>query len=119
MQYRERDGHEYAVYAVTYAGVDSSIALAGRTVSVEVLIDQYHEQGQEYHVPIGSFHQTYVPQGQSALTLVALSNFQRTSPLVLGYPANESYPYARASFDKGLFWSSVDQAMGRILGKVS
>lgn len=117
MQYRERKGSQYTVYAVSYVGDDSSIVSTGRTLAIETCVDQYHAQGEEYRVPIGSFHQTYVSKNESAVTIVALSNFQRTDPLVLGHPSRESYPYARMSFDKDIFWKRIDQAIGSLLEK--
>jgi hypothetical protein len=113
MQYRKKRGSEYAVYSVSYKDSDSSISRTGQDLSIELSVDQYHVAGQEYLVPVGSFHQTMVPPDESALTLVVLSNFQDKAPLVLGQPGNQSYPYNRIAFDRGTFWRTVEHTIAK------
>ena len=118
MQYREKIGSDFSVYSVSYSGDDSSITNVRRKLSVDLLVNQYHVAGEEYSIPVGSFHQTYVPEEESAVTLVALSNFQHTEPLVLGTPGDQSYPYIRTPFDNTRFWTCVDKAVRDFVPKV-
>lgn len=111
IQYREISGSDYAVYSVSYSGVNSKIDLTDRTVSVEPEIDRYHQAGDEYAVPAGSFHQTFLERKESALTLVAICNFKSAKPLVLGEAAGQSFPYDRIEFDRTHFWSVVEHAV--------
>jgi len=113
VQYREKSGSEYAVYSVSYKDADSSIGRTDRDLSIELSVDQYHVAGEQYFVPVGSFHQTMVPSDETALTLVALSSFQDKVPLVLGQPGDQSYPYNRIPFDQETFWSTVEQALAK------
>lgn len=114
MQYRtESNGSEYAIYSVSYHGENSAIAPSKREVSVVRIVDEMHCVGDEYSVPVGVFHQTFVPLDNNAMTLVALSNFQDTDALVLGNLGDKSFPYDRLPFDKISFWASVSEALMR------
>lgn len=111
LQYGTKSGDEYAIYSVSYEKDGSAISSTGRDTSLILQADHYHSTGEEYFVPAGSFHQTYVPQDESAITLVAQSNFQRTTPLVLGFYGSRAEPYNREGFDKTFFWKQVEQAV--------
>ena len=114
MQYRAEDnGSEYSIYSVSYHGENSAIAPSKREISVIPVVDRMHGVGEEYSVPAGVFHQTFVPMEDSAMTLVALSNFQETDPLVLGKSGDKSFPYDRLPFDKNVFWDYVAGAIIR------
>jgi hypothetical protein len=114
VQFREKTGLEHAVYSVSYDGDDSAISDTGQHLSIEAQIDDYHSVGEEYFVPKGTFHCTYVSRTEFALTLVALSNFEKASPLVLGQSGRESEPYGRQPFDKEVFWHHVHEAFATI-----
>lgn len=113
IQYEEETGTAYRVYSVVYSGADSKIEITDRMLSAKKVVDEYHVAGEGYIVPVGRFHQTSVPVDKTALTLVVLSNFQDTKPLVLGeVAAHHAYPYDRTPFDRRRFWSAVEEAMG-------
>lgn len=109
-QFREKQGSEYAVFSVSYSGENSAISWTGRNVAAELLVDEYHAAGEEYTVSVGTFHQTHVPQEETAATLVVQSNFQHSDPLVLGQASDQKYPYDRLPFDREQFWTSVSKA---------
>ena len=111
IQYRLRDGSDYAIYSVQYSGEDSVINFTNRQTSVEKTIDKIHELGEEYSVSIGSFHQTQVPMGESVISLVVLSSFVDSNPLVLGTLEEQSYRYDRAEFDKSTFWTRIREVI--------
>ncbi len=108
MQYRLRSGADYTVYTVSYAGDNSVISASNQRVSVEKVIDEVRQAGEEYSVSIGSFHQTEVFLDETAISLVVLSNFCDVNPVVLGSAGKESYPYDRVEFDKIAFWDRID-----------
>ena len=107
IQYRLKDGTEYAVYSVSYSGENSEIVPTKELASVEKLVDVFQEKGEEYSILTGFFHQTKVPLHESATTLVVLSNFVSAKPFVLGTPGEKTYSYERARFDKLAFWSRI------------
>ena len=110
-QYRLKDGSDYAIYSVRYSGENSVLGFTNRRTSIEKVIDEVHEPGEEYSVSLGSFHQTKVPIGESAITIVVLSNFVSDNPLVLGAVGEQKYQYDRAEFDKSAFWAIVDEVI--------
>ena len=68
-----------------------------------------------YEVAKGVFHQSYVGMEETAITLVALSDFSDVNPLVVGQEANEFYPYERKPFSANNFWSKVSHAVNSII----
>lgn len=111
IQYRQKTGSNYVVYSVSYVGQDSSITRTDQHSSIETLVDKFRETGEEYSVLKGSFHQSSVLIDEMAVTLVVLSNFDNTDPLVLGAVGHKIYPYDRAQFDKLMFWSQVREVI--------
>ncbi len=107
IQYQLVEGAEYAVYSVSYSGENSTIKRTERQTSIKKVVDEVHGEGEEYSVPIGSFHQTQVPVRESALSLVVLFNFTDEKPLVLGTVEEKSYRYDRVKFDRLTFWARV------------
>jgi hypothetical protein len=111
IQYRQGEGSEYTIYSVSYSDQNSTIDRTDQHISIEYLVDDVRESGEEYSVPIGTFHQTLVPTNESAITLVVISRFGSVNPLVLGAAENESYPYDRVEYDKLVFWNRVRRAI--------
>ena len=107
IQYRLKDGADYAIYSVCYSGENSALNFTNEHTSIEKVIDAVHEAGEEYTVAIGSFHQTRVPFDESAVSLVVLSNFVNFTPLVLGTLREKFFPYSRVKFDKLTFWNRI------------
>ena len=111
IQYRLIPGCDYAIYSVSYSGEDSVINLTGGRTSIKIETDEVRQKGEEYTVPIDFFHQTIVPFDESAITLVVLSNFEDSKPLVLGGYGEKSYPYERVEFNKVEFWSRIKETI--------
>ena len=107
VQYQVEDGNDYAAYSVSYSGEDSQIILTSQRIGIRKLVDEVRQTGEEYSIPEGTFHQTVVPVGESAITLVVLSNFSGASPLVLGTSERESYRYVRDKYSSELFWKRI------------
>lgn len=110
-QYELEAGLQYSVYEVRYFGGDSEIVRTNRTVSVAKAARNIHSPGTQYRVERGVFHQSRVPYGESAVTLVALSDTSSDPPLVLGKTGDSRYPYDRTCFDPDTFWTAVRIAM--------
>lgn len=117
IRYKSIEGGENVVYSVRYFEGGSEITQTSDKVGVVPLVDELRCEGDSYVVDLNVFHQSVVPFQESAVTLVALSNFTNSPPLVLGSPAEERYPYDRAPYDKGLFWESVSGAVSETLNK--
>ena len=111
IQYRLRDGRDYAIYSVQYSGNNSTVSFANGRTSIEKVTDEIHEAGDQYAVSIGSFHQTKVPMDESAISIVVLSNFANENPLVLGHTTESSHHYDRAEFDKVAFWTTISKVI--------
>lgn len=114
IQYRAKEGREYSVFSVSYVQKGSSVDPSKAMMSLDVSTDEYHSVGQEYFIPVGTFHQTLVPEGQSAITLVVQSNFQKSRPLVLGNATEDAEPYSRETYDKEQFWTKIEAGLSRL-----
>lgn len=111
LQYQAERGGDYAVYSVSYSGEDSNLVLTDQRRSIKKLVDEVREVGDEYSIPVGTFHQTVVPIGESAITLVVLSNFGEASPLVLGTPKRKCYGYVRVKYSREAFWKNIGESI--------
>lgn len=117
IRYKSIEGGQNVVYSVRYFEGGSEITQTADKVGVVPLVDELRCEGDSYVVDLNVFHQSVVPVDQSAVTLVALSNFTDSPPLVLGTPAKERYPYERTPFDKEFFWERVSMAVTGTLNK--
>lgn len=117
IQYKSIEGGENVVYSVRYFEGGSEITQSSSRVGVVQLVDKLRHEGDSYVVDLNVFHQSVIPSQESAVTLVALSNFTNSPPLVLGSSAEERYPYDRTPYDKGFFWESVSSAVSETLNK--
>ena len=115
IQYKLVAGSGYAIYSVEYFGESSTINYTNEKASIAKVTDGVHVAGEEYSIPIGSFHETRVPMDECAVSLVVLSNFSDRRPLVLGRGEGQRYRYDRAAFDKTIFWTR----MGEVIRKFS
>lgn len=111
IRYKSIEDGQNVVYSVRYFQGGSEITQTEEKVGVVPLVDELRCEGDSYEVDLDVFHQSVVPIEQSAVTLVALSNFTDSPPLVLGSPADKRYPYDRTPYDKDLFWESVSGAV--------
>ena len=107
IQYNSIEGGQNVVYSVSYFEGGSEITQTAEKVGVVPLVDELRCEGDSYEVDLDVFHQSVVPVDRSAVTLVALSKFTDSPPLVLGSPAEEKYPYDRTPYDKDLFWGEA------------
>lgn len=114
IQYVTEDGSSDHIYEVRYSGKDSEIKKTSNRISLKENICNSRKAGEVYEVERGVFHQSYVGMGESAITLVALSNFSDVNPLVVGQEGSEFYPYERKSFSADHFWSKVRLAVNAI-----
>lgn len=115
IQYDVIAGNQWCVYSVRYyEGGSEIIRTPERVIAVPSVVEMRYA-GQEYEVPRGVFHQTQVEYGQSAVTLVSLSQHGSEAPKVLGTEQAERYPYDRTAFDAELFWGEVRKALKREL----
>lgn len=114
IQYEVTDGDDHYVYEVRYHQGNSEIIKTDKIASISESINTTQTARCQYHVSRGVFHQSRVDFSESAVTLVALSEFGNDPPLVLGAPGDYRYPYDRTSFDKVAFWSEVRRALASI-----
>jgi hypothetical protein len=120
IQYTTTAGEDYSVYSVSYNDENSEIAKTDRKVSILHTNDISRSKGETYTVERGVFHQSQVDFGKSAITLVALSDFAKDAPLVLGKDMpEERFPYDRAPFDSETFWRAVHAGLSRHLSGAS
>lgn len=112
IQYQRSSGTSQVIYEVNYYDGGSSIARTSETISLSIEFEKERSVGEQYSVERGVFHETRVAFDESALTLVALSEFKENlHPLVVGSNKAESYPYDRTSFDREEFWSQVETSL--------
>jgi len=111
IKYKTGSGDEHAVYAVKYTGDDSEISQTTSHIKIEELTNEKRTSGECYEVERGVFHQSIVPIAEEVITIVVLSEFDSTPPLVLGHRSQKKYPYDRAPFDKNIFWNNVSKAI--------
>ncbi len=117
VRYETIENGDYVAYAVRYFKGGSEISQTKGRVGVKAVIDESRAEGESYEVAINVFHQSSVPVDRSAITLVALSNFSDSPPLVLGSLAADKYPYDRTPYDKNVFWQRVSDAIEKTLNK--
>lgn len=110
IQYRKKDGTDYVIYSVSYKGEDSEIKSTSTYTSIRKISDRIRSIGDEYAIPLGVFHETQVPLDEFAITLVALSNFADSAPLVLGEKEIGIHSYDREEFDRLEFWRRIEPA---------
>jgi hypothetical protein len=110
-QYEVEQGSDYSVYEVRYFDGGSQITRTDRSVSIAKTTTRTRQSGEQYRVERGVFHQSLVPIGKSAVTMVALSEIGSDPPLVLGASGDMRYPYDRVPFDRGTFWAAIKAAL--------
>jgi hypothetical protein len=112
-QYRSTDAPQYTVYSVDYYQGGSRVINTGRQIGLQVERDLLWACGETYEVKTNVFHRTDVAISESAVTLVALSDFTADAPLVLGEDLESSYSYNRVEFDGVAFWRAVEESLHR------
>lgn len=115
IQYDTEGGNTDHIYEVRYSGKDSEIKKTNSGISLKENTCISRKTGEVYEVAKGVFHQSYVGMEETAITLVALSDFSDVNPLVVGQEANEFYPYERKPFSANNFWSKVSHAVNSII----
>jgi hypothetical protein len=112
IQYRAEPPGGGRIYMVEYSEGGSRVVKSNRTVELAKTVDEIRVAGSEYSVPQGTFHQTRVPEEESAVTIVLLSNHTNDPPEVIGTDEGNVYPYDRIPFAKNAFWQAVRSALG-------
>lgn len=111
IRFKATEGSQYLAYSVKYCDGGSAINQTAEKFSVEPIVDELRKAGDSYEVDSSVFHQSIVPKDSSAVTLVALSQFTDSPPIVLGSRGEESYPYERMPYSKDVFWENVSIAV--------
>lgn len=117
IRYKTIDGGQGVIYSVRYFNGGSEITQTEKEIGVVPIVDELRNSGDSYEVGLDVFHQSVVEKESSAVTLVALSQFVDSPPLVLGSSAEEKYPYDRKPYDKDAFWDQVSMAVADALNK--
>ena len=111
IQYQAVDCGEHCAYKVKYFEGGSEMVKTDTTITLTESASTIHGPGEQYVVEQGIFHQSRVDLDKKAVTLVALSEMSKNSPLVMGLDAEVKYPYERLTFDPEFFWAEVRDAI--------
>ncbi|PLW83645.1 hypothetical protein CWI75_04660 [Kineobactrum sediminis] len=111
LQYSVERGEQWCVYSVNYYEGGSEIIRTSESINAHPTIDEIRDAGVKYEVPRGVFHQTKVPDDQTAVTLALLTDHGTEPPKVLGTKQGKKYPYDRIEYDPEVFWKVVREAV--------
>lgn len=110
-QYAREIGAEFEEFAVEYLTGQSELHDCGRSTNVRCVAERRYFQGDKYIIAPDILHESIVPLGNEAITMVTCIGELRGSPIVLGRHHEAPLPYAVERFPQEIFWTRIYQAL--------